>query len=364
MKSKFKLWVIGAAIITTTLTGCASRNSTGDGDRKKVIAVVNGENILKGEFLDSYNVEKQNYGITAENENSTENAEMVKNLKTGILDNLVYQKLITQNAKKEGFTVNDEIKAEAKKEFDGIVASIEEQMKSQGGTANEDYAKKAKDYVDEQLKTIGKTQDEYVQMIAEQMVTEKFKSKVTADVQVTDKDIQDYYDSEVKNQQSQGSAYAAVELVKQPEVRVKHILIQLPKEQQDEFNKLFNEKKTEEAQKYLDAKLKEIQPKAQQVLDKAKSGENFEKLIEEFGEDPGMQGNEQGYIVKQDGQFVPEFEEASFKLKVGEISGLVSSNYGYHIIKAYEKNPEKVFTLAEKKDEIKQALISQKQDEK
>jgi parvulin-like peptidyl-prolyl isomerase len=100
------------------------------------------------------------------------------------------------------------------------------------------------------------------------------------------------------------------------------------------------------------------------VLDKAKSGENFEKLIDEYGEDPGMKDNAEGYTVKKDGQFVPTFEEASLKLKVGEISGLVPSPFGYHIIKAYEISPEKIFTLAEKKEVIKQAVISQKKDEK
>ncbi len=69
---------------------------------------------------------------------------------------------------------------------------------------------------------------------------------------------------------------------------------------------------------------------AQEVLDKAKAGEDFTALMEEYNEDPGEP--EEGYYFPA-GKMVEEFEEASFALKDGEISDIVETSYGYHIIK-------------------------------
>ncbi len=69
---------------------------------------------------------------------------------------------------------------------------------------------------------------------------------------------------------------------------------------------------------------------AEQVLQRAQNGEDFDALMEEFSEDPG-QGPE-GYTFGP-GEMQPEFEQASFALAIGEISGLVQTDYGYHIIK-------------------------------
>ena len=97
------------------------------------------------------------------------------------------------------------------------------------------------------------------------------------------------------------------------------------------------------------------------MLEKAQNGEDFEKLIEEYGEDPGMENNSVGYIVRRDGDFVTEFEEAVINLKEeGEISGLVATDFGYHIIKFYERYPQKIFTLDEKRDELKEYLDYEK----
>lgn len=98
----------------------------------------------------------------------------------------------------------------------------------------------------------------------------------------------------------------------------------------------------EKAQADLDAKTEEafaaVLPTAQEVLDKAQAGEDFDALIETYGKDPGMNAEPaktQGYLVC-DGlkTFVTEFQDAAMALeKVGDISGLVKTSYGYHILK-------------------------------
>lgn len=83
------------------------------------------------------------------------------------------------------------------------------------------------------------------------------------------------------------------------------------------------------------AKAKEKAKKlAEDVLKKAKDGEDFKKLIEKYGWDPGMESSPDGYYVNKNTSFVQEFKDAAFKLKENEISGLVENNsYGWFIIK-------------------------------
>lgn len=80
------------------------------------------------------------------------------------------------------------------------------------------------------------------------------------------------------------------------------------------------------------AKLDEKKKLAEEVLKKAQNGEDFDALIQKYGEDPGMASSPKGYIFK-DGEMVPEFYQATAALKDNEISALVKTDYGYHIIK-------------------------------
>ncbi len=74
---------------------------------------------------------------------------------------------------------------------------------------------------------------------------------------------------------------------------------------------------------------------AQDILTKLKEGKSFESLAKEFSQCPsGDEGGALGSFGK--GQMVKAFEDAAFALKVGEISGLVQTQFGYHIIKRNE----------------------------
>ena len=73
---------------------------------------------------------------------------------------------------------------------------------------------------------------------------------------------------------------------------------------------------------------------AEDVLKKAKAGTNFDSLVKEYGEDPGMEQSPDGYTFTT-GAMVPAFETASYELEVGEISELVETEYGWHIIKKF-----------------------------
>lgn len=104
--------------------------------------------------------------------------------------------------------------------------------------------------------------------------------------------------------------------------------------------------------------------KAQNILQRAQSGEDFDALTAEFNEDPGVATNPDGYVFT-DGEMVSEFEEGVDSLENGQMM-LVKTSYGYHIIKkmALDETPElyKQF-LESKKENIKSVIISGMLDE-
>ncbi|MBE7035118.1 MAG: hypothetical protein E7402_03215 [Ruminococcaceae bacterium] len=112
-------------------------------------------------------------------------------------------------------------------------------------------------------------------------------------------------------------------------VRVKHVLIGNTKEETAENGEAVA-LTAEEAEAYSKAQ----KAKAEEVLAKAKSGSDFDTLVKEYGEDPGTETAPNGYTFTR-GTMVAEFEAASYALEVGEISDLVESSYGWHIIKRY-----------------------------
>ncbi len=77
--------------------------------------------------------------------------------------------------------------------------------------------------------------------------------------------------------------------------------------------------------------------KASGLLERVRAGEGFEKLAKEFSEDPGSakKGGDLNYFTE--GTMVKEFEEAAFSMATGEVSGLVETVYGFHIIKVEDK---------------------------
>lgn len=121
------------------------------------------------------------------------------------------------------------------------------------------------------------------------------------DIKVTEKELKDYY----KNYK--------------PKIRASHILV-----------------KDEKTAKEIKAK-----------LDK---GEDFAKLAKQYSQDPGSASNGGDLGWFGPGKMVKEFEDAAYKLKVGEISDPVKTEYGYHIIKVTDKEEKKPFN--EMKDEI------------
>lgn len=362
---KRKIYVIAVMLLAVMVAGCSLVNVNEDKDRKIVIAQVNGEKILKGKLLDEYLRYTSYYNVPAENE---------KEAKTSILDDLINQQLILQKAKEAGHVVNDEVKAKTADEFDKLIQDYADMLEKAAkddpnADKNADYPQLAITQYEDYFKSMNMTKEQYLESMALNMVKQDYIDELTVDLTVADSEIKDYYNTELEAQKKAPSniANSPVAIVTEPEMRrVKHILIKLSDEDSAAIAALRTEKKDTEAVALRDEKLKGIIVKADEVLAKAKDGEDFEALITEFGEDPGMklEENKDGYVMLRDASMLPEFLEASFKLKEGEISGLVATDYGYHIIKVYEAKDNKIAALDEVNEGIRTTILNNKKNEK
>jgi peptidyl-prolyl cis-trans isomerase D len=101
----------------------------------------------------------------------------------------------------------------------------------------------------------------------------------------------------------------------------------------------------------------EVRAKAEKVLKRVKSGEDFAALAREYSEDPGS-ASQGGYLGPfQRGQMVAEFEQAAFTLEPGTISELVKTTYGYHIIKVLNRETP---SLEDNRDSLMETVRSRK----
>jgi len=150
-------------------------------------------------------------------------------------------------------------------------------------------------------------------------------------IEINNKDIENYY---IQNKEE----------FEQPEqVRASHILIRV--------NNFDNESEVKKAKSLLE-----------EVLRKYKAGTSFEELAKKYSEDPSSaNGGDLGYF--QRGEMIEEFEKAAFDLNTGEVSDIVKTPFGFHLIKVTDHKEERNLSLQEAKPEIKEKLESMVKEE-
>lgn len=129
-----------------------------------------------------------------------------------------------------------------------------------------------------------------------------------------------------------------------PRVRASHILILVPAD-------------TDAAKKAA------LRKKAEELLKRAKGGEDFAALARANSEDQGSGARGGELPVFGKGQMVPPFEAAAFALPAGAVSDLVESQFGFHIIKVHEKLPDETASFESTKQRLKEFLLEAKRQE-
>jgi len=190
-----------------------------------------------------------------------------------------------------------------------------------------------------QLKSLGTTAEALRAKIMEESTAEAVLERELK-INVTDEDVKKFYDDNPAQ-------------FEQPEmVRASHILLST---RNPDTNKDLSD-----AQKAAKHKT------AEDLLKRARAGEDFAKLAKEYSEDPGSKDNGGEYKFPR-GQMVPEFEAAAFSLKTNEVSDIVTTQFGYHIIKLSEKIPAKKLDFAKVAPDIRgylrQQAMQKRQDE-
>ena len=210
--------------------------------------------------------------------------------KCQLLESLVVGKLMLAKSDIDSVTVED-------KRVETELTSRMEQMESQFGSQ--------KNIVEAYGKTISSLKDELRSAIKEQLITRKMQDKITGDVKVTPKEVRRFYEAIPKDS-----------------------LPYLPSEV--EIGQIVRMAKTTRAQK------DELYKRLLDYKKRVENGEKFEDLAKLYSEDlgSGKRGGDLGFAKR--GQMVAPFEASALKMKPNQMSDVVESEFGFHLIKLLE----------------------------
>ena len=285
----------------------------------QVVAKVNGteltSDLLKREMI-AYRLLASRQGKTMETKNEEKIARGL--LMKAIDDELIYQQGLKQNINIDSATID--------RELDHIQTQFPDKKLFLAALAAQRLT------FDVLKKNIKKT-----------LVKEAFvRANIVSEVQVTDDKVKSFYD---KNKDT---------FIKPETFKISHIYVSIPAPGDGEADSPEDRAKAKEI---LDWVKNEARKKIDLASLSLKSGESFTSVAKEFSEDPktSEKGGDLGFLMKN--QTLPEVSSAMVKLKVGEISSVIESSLGFHIIQLTEKKESHPIALAEVKPEILNHLL-------
>jgi parvulin-like peptidyl-prolyl isomerase len=277
----------------------------------RIVAVVNDEIITMWDLNMVFEPYRKNI---EENYKEPERGKVLADARATLLRTLVDASLIEQEARKTGISVKDE----------EVMAAISSILKRKNISV-EDFAG---ELANEGLSFESYKKDFKKKLLRTRLVTREIKSRIV----VTDKEIGEYY--RTHRQEYEGKEA----------VRIKQILLVFPKEADEETK--------EKLKKNMEI-----------IYEQLKSGEPFDVLAANYSQEPAaVAGRDLGFIEK--GMILPEVENAAFNLEIGEISGIIRSAIGFHIIKAVDKRGAGLKPFETVREEIQSKIEDQKADKK
>ncbi len=303
------LWL--PVILVLIMAGCGSKSGTEKtANGEPVAATVNGKPIPVPEVQKvAANFLRQNVPPDSTVQGDTP----VERMYYTAVNRLVEQQLLLAAAEKDSITVSDE-------EVQGSIA---------------------------QLKTMAGGPDAWQKLLAENNATEAdvqrdmrtnlvlkayFDKVVNRNPEISDAEAKAYYD---ENQDRFGP---------QEEIKAKHILIRTPPNAPDSTKV-------------------EARKKIEDILAQVRAGGDFAALAEQYSEDPGARGRGGDLGWFRHGDMVAPFDSAAFALKKGQVSGVVTTNYGYHVIKLEDRRTSETRKFEDVAPAIKNMLAQQKSQE-
>ncbi|MCD6366227.1 MAG: peptidylprolyl isomerase [Bacteroidales bacterium] len=276
---KIKLLLIFSLFISNFLL---AQNNEVDG----IVATVGDNIILKSDIENQYYQLKSQYKTYND-----------PNIKCTILEDLLFQKLLLNRAQLDSIEVSEsEVLANLDRRITYFISQVGSQQKL------EDYFGK----------TILEIKADFKEQLRDQMMTEKMQNKITGDIKVSPQDVKTFFDNLPKDS-----------LPSYPiQYELQQIVINPPVSNEETWR---------------------IRKQLNEFRDRVEKGENFTTLAILYSEDPGSakKGGELGYLGR--GDLVPEFAAAAFNLKnPGDISRIIKTDFGFHIIQLIDRQGEKV----------------------
>lgn len=369
--------LLAAIVLVFIFWGVGSFKST----QKTQVATVNGDIITVDEYQKAYNNIIESYRRQF---GDKMNDEMLKYLQLGrqAVDQLVNQKLLLQESEKLGFQVTDRELADRimstpafqsdgvfnKRQYTSLLnqnrLSVDE---FEQGFRNQLIIEKLQQFIGNSAKV---SEDEAWNWYSyeNRMVSIEYvsiKPDSYKDIKLSDEDCKSYFDknkekyrveSKMKVQYLEFDPKNFESAVAVPDEEVREYYDTHPEE--------FHKEKSVAARHILfkldkkaDEKTQqEVKQRALNVLELARKGDDFAELAKKYSEGPSKDaGGALGAFTR--GSMVKPFSDAAFALKAGEISDLVKTQFGWHIIKVEKVNPEVTETLENAKAKIKTELI-------
>jgi peptidyl-prolyl cis-trans isomerase SurA len=273
--------------------------SLGEAVVDRVVAVVNQEIITLSEVEKWVDPLKQE--VVAEDR--LERRGRIEELRRQVLNKLIEDKLIDQEAKKSGIKISSK----------EIEATLDE-VKRRNAVTQQD--------LERALAVEGLTLETYKKQIEKSLLRQKLINwSVKVEVKGGEKEFRDFYQKNVGRYRTNET------------YRPGHILLVIPKGAAPE-------------------EIREIRKKGEKVLEKIKAGEDFGEMALIYSQDASSKNRGDLGSFKK-GELYPAFERAALRLDVGEVSGLIRTEFGFHIIKLLDRKGVEPLPFEEVKEKVK-----------